>query len=191
MNNNTKSNLILSVKYVSVISLFYVLLITLAVYFIFKKTLLEELEITAFIITLSLFIFIFYSLFRGVYFKHDPVNKKFSFDKFTNFNASDAVPIGFDISSGIWGAILSAIFWVIISIIIILLIEILWSLIFILIFLAVYWITFKALKLIQRHSLKCRGNIVLSLKYSLIYSFLYSGWFILVFYISKKLFIKN
>jgi len=49
---------------------------------------------------------------------------------------------------------------------------------YLIIFLAaiLYWIFFRATRLVFKYSMRCKGNLVLSLKYSLLYTTLYSSW---------------
>ncbi len=49
---------------------------------------------------------------------------------------------------------------------------------FLIIFLAamLYWIYFRALRLVFKHSAHCKGDIQSSMKYGLIYSFFYTSW---------------
>ena len=39
-----------------------------------------------------------------------------------------------------------------------------------------YWIFFRAMRLVFKYSIQCKGNFALSLKYSLLYTILYSSW---------------
>lgn len=39
-----------------------------------------------------------------------------------------------------------------------------------------YWIFHRALRLVLRHASSCQGNVLLSLKYSTLYTFLYTLW---------------
>lgn len=39
-----------------------------------------------------------------------------------------------------------------------------------------YWIFFRATRLVLKYSMRCKGNLALSLQYSLLYTFLYSSW---------------
>lgn len=49
---------------------------------------------------------------------------------------------------------------------------------YLIIFLAamLYWIFFRAIRLVLKYSMRCKGNLALSLQYSLLYTFLYSSW---------------
>lgn len=49
---------------------------------------------------------------------------------------------------------------------------------FLIIFLSaiLYWVYFRALRLVFKHSAFCKGNIRSSMKYGLIYSFFYTSW---------------
>jgi hypothetical protein len=49
---------------------------------------------------------------------------------------------------------------------------------YLIIFLAaiLYWIFFRAIRLVLKYSMQCKGNVLLSLQYSLVYTFLYSSW---------------
>ena len=39
-----------------------------------------------------------------------------------------------------------------------------------------YWILYRAVRLVLKYSMRCQGNLALSLRYSLFYTFLYSFW---------------
>ncbi|GAA4371648.1 hypothetical protein GCM10023186_00290 [Hymenobacter koreensis] len=39
-----------------------------------------------------------------------------------------------------------------------------------------YWIFFRALRLVFRHSAECKGQLGKSIRYGLIYTLLYNGW---------------
>lgn len=49
---------------------------------------------------------------------------------------------------------------------------------FLIIFLAaiLYWIFFRAIRLVFKYSMQCKGNLTLSLKYSFFYTFVYLSW---------------
>lgn len=49
---------------------------------------------------------------------------------------------------------------------------------FLMIFFAamLYWIFFRALRLVFKHSIDCKGNLIASLKYSVTYTFFYTSW---------------
>jgi hypothetical protein len=49
---------------------------------------------------------------------------------------------------------------------------------YLIIFLAamLYWIFFRAIRLVLKYSMRCKGNVVLSLQYSLVYTFFYLSW---------------
>jgi len=49
---------------------------------------------------------------------------------------------------------------------------------FLIIFLAamLYWIFFRATRLVLKYSMRCKGNVMLSLQYSTLYTFLYTIW---------------
>jgi len=49
---------------------------------------------------------------------------------------------------------------------------------YLIIFLAamLYWIFFRATRLVLKYAMRCKGNLALSLQYSLFYTFLYSSW---------------
>lgn len=40
-----------------------------------------------------------------------------------------------------------------------------------------YWIFFRAMRLVLKYSIVCKGNLVRSLQYSAFYTFLYMAWF--------------
>ncbi len=86
------------------------------------------------------------------------------------------------------GCLTSILVWIGIAILFViilpLLAEIVWATIFVLL-LAFYWIFYKAFRLVFAKSRMCRGQLLLSIRYSLLYTVLYTGWLAVVLWIGR------
>lgn len=157
----------------------------------------EERKLTTnFFISLSvlgfiLIVFMTYGLYRGIGLSDDfpKVTKIKAGDYLSVNSAGDSIHspmIDFD---GIEGVLVSIVFWIIatvVSIIFMLLIE---FIAFYAIFIVVgilYWVYFRALKLVFNKASVTKGNIALSIGYSVFYAFLYLGWIYGVVYIVSQ-----
>lgn len=147
-----------------------------------QKSIYENfLIITLFLMT-SFLVFITLGLYKGIKLKENigKLTDHIDTKKLPDFSGGvpdlSAVMQGFGaIAEGLGGlmiAILSAVVLIMLG----------WFLIlsswFILIFLSaiLYWVYFRALRLVFKKSPICEGNMLLSMKYGLIYSLLYSSW---------------
>lgn len=143
----------------------------------------------------SLFIFITSGLYYGVKLKDDVGKLTDHIDSKKLPDFSGGVP---DISTAIQGLGgiaegLSGLIFAILAAFALILLA--WFLIlsswFLIIFLAAifYWVYFRALRLVFKHSSLCKNNIQTSIKYGLTYSFLYTSWAFAVIF-SLHFFVK-
>jgi hypothetical protein len=149
------------------------------------KTVIENSLISTSILSITFFLFITISLYKGTKLKDglgkitDRFNsKKLNFLKEMNLNDGfgHSMP---DVGEGIGGIIMSLVLWILATIIISYLFFALGTIIWlsILIFLGMlYWIFFRALRLIFKKSSECCGNIERSVYYGIIYTLLYNFW---------------
>jgi len=133
-------------------------------------------------LALSLFVFITYGLYYGVKLKDNVGKLTDHIDSKKLPDFSGGVP---DISTAMEGfggvaeglggfvfAILAAIGLFLLAWFFIL------SSWFLVVFLAamLYWVYFRAMRLVFKHSALCKNNIQISVKYGFVYSFLYTSW---------------
>jgi len=144
------------------------------------KSVFVELKRTLIVISILLFLFLTIGLYKGIRIKNDPlITGKWQF-----FRGLDIFDVGshldvLEFADGIVTFILSLILWLILSAVLLILIlvlaNVIWGAIFIL-GIIVYWVFYRAFRLVFLKSRICQGNLVLSLRYSLWYTFLYTGW---------------
>jgi hypothetical protein len=94
-------------------------------------------------------------------------------------NLPDVTP-SFELAGeGLGGIILSIVSWIVFIIVIFLLLYVLanmvWGIIFVLAVI-VYWIFYRALRLAFIKSRSCKGKVLLSLGYGLMYTIMYMSW---------------
>lgn len=181
---------LVTTKSVVVISIFVVFSIIVLDYCLVLKSYKSFYENALFITsfaTLSLFTFITLGLYQGIKLKEnigkltDHIDTKKLPDLGGGADISGAMEGLGGISEGLGGlaiAIISAIALVIIA----------WALLLSSWFLSIllasmfYWVYFRALRLVFKKSMLCKGDLVLSVKYGIIYSSLYTSWiFIIIF----------
>lgn len=193
--------LLLDAKSIAILSTIVVLLVSVIVLAGLHRSLLTEFMIVLGILALSLFLFLFWGLYRGVRLdKNHPVYKKEKRDGGDSLDipnssdnsdksgdcgggdaggaAPDAAPgidIGFDL--GEFTFILLAGIAVIAAIVF--LIMFLPDIIFV-IFLGFYWLFYMAYRLVFRYSRRTKGDISKSLLYSIGYTIIYTGWFFIL-----------
>jgi hypothetical protein len=189
MNKLPDRRLLLNGRTVSLISFIVIIVILILVFLSFKCSIYDELEITIGIIGLALFTFLTYGLYNSLSIINKPIFPKLKEIDFSKLDLIGDVPdlvIGFE--EGILGIIGAIILWIVITIVAFALITfvftVLWSAILILTF-VLYWLFFRAMRLVFLKSSKCKGNLGLSIKYSFIYTFLYTGWIFGIIMISK------
>ena len=174
---NSKSLLVISISAVT--------LTIILVYFLGDGIFLHNAWISLTIITVAFFLFTSISLYQGIKVKDDigDVTKNIQFktkEWSSNIDLSGTDFGGLDDDGGIIGIIVTIILWIVIAIVavfvLIFLTEVLiamsiWG------FAIFYWVFFRAQRMIFRHSYLTKRNISASLKYSVLYTALYSFWF--------------
>lgn len=198
--------LLLDAKSIAILSTIVVFLVAVIVLAGLHRSLLTEFMIVLGILALSLFLFLFWGLYRGVRLdKKHPVYKKEKRDGDVSIDipngnggsdksadcgggdaggaAPDATPgidIGFDL--GEFTFILLAGIAVIAAIVFI--VMFLPDIIFV-IFLGFYWLFYMAYRLVFRYSRRTKGDISKSLLYSIGYTIIYTGWFFILIQVIK------
>ncbi|KIC61470.1 hypothetical protein [Chryseobacterium taiwanense] len=137
------------------------------------------------ILAVSLFLFVSLGLYYGVKLK-DNIGSIVSKEKLKKYskntpeidNFGTSVP-DFSGAGGCGEIILAIILWIFVSIVLVFLLYFLgvffWAVI--LLFAAMlYWIFFRALRLVFKNSRHCKGQLLRSLTFGFIYSFLYISW---------------
>ncbi len=181
-------------KSVFTVSLLVIGVTTLTVYLTginYNRTITSNLYLSLSIIGITLFLFMTYGLYRGIGLRDD-------FPKFRSFKKGDLIgdtvptfdtpPI--DIADGIGGLILSILLWIGMTILIIVLMILLEALFWFSLFIiltTLYWLFFRALKLIFSKALATKGDLGISIFYSLSYTILYLGWIFAIVYLSEVL----
>ena len=185
----TNKRTLINTKNIFIISILVITITILSVWFygIEKhKTVIENSLISTSIISITFFLFISISLFKGTKLKDnvgkitDKINTK-KLDYLKDLTPTDfsGLELGANVVEGIGGIIFSIILWIIVAIVLSFLFYALGTIIWfsILVFLAMlYWIFFRALRLIFKKSAECSGNFEKSLFYGLTYTILYNFW---------------
>ncbi len=155
----------------------------------YNRSLTSNLYLSLGIIATVLFLFMTYGLYSGV-------GLIDNFPKFRNFRRGDLIGNtsstfdipSIDIGDGVGGFILSIILWIGMTILIIILLIVLkaifWFSIFIILAM-LYWIFFRALKFVFNKSKDTKGDLGISVVYSLTYTLLYIGWIFGIVYLTK------
>lgn len=153
---------------------------------ILKNSLLSTLLLASF-----LFLFMAIGLYRGYKLKD---NLGEITDKFDGKDASIFIDwftpseIGLSIGDGIGGVIGSIIIWILVSILIGIVITIVGAFIWfsiLLLFAALYWIFYRGLRLVFKKSPISQGNLLISLKYSSLYTLGATAWLIVILFIAE------
>lgn len=178
----TKTTNLWNGKTIALISLFVVTVIAVTVFFTNKKSIYDELELTLFFISASLFAFLSYGLYSGAKIAGRPLFPQLNVVDISSLDPG--IDIGFpEVGDGIAGIILSIILWFVFTIALFFLLTFLvtaaWSAVLLLAF-ALYWLFYRALRIVFLKSFECKGDIGLSMQYALKYSFLYTGWMFLL-----------
>ncbi len=193
-NSNKKKIKIVSAKIAFIVSIFTTFL-TFGILYLFSDfNLYNNLYITISILTILFFVFISSSLFYGIRILNygERIKLKFSFiERLANFSFIDVseMNVDFDLELGPLGIIISIILWLLISLIVSYIFISLAIAVFeliLLIVIMIYWLFYRSILLVFRYSKKCYRNLSCSIKYGLLYSFLYSGWFYGIIYMAQK-----
>jgi hypothetical protein len=187
----------LETKYVFFSTLVIITVVILSVWFSGKadhRSLFQNSILSTSVLAGAFFLFITVGLYSGLKLKDNIGNilnkeriQRYA-DKTPKFNGFEFDPP--DVGDGIGGTILSILAWIVISILLIFLSYFFglffWSSVFLL-GAILYWIFFRAFRLVFKNSGKCKGNILKSLVFGLIYSFLYISWMYGIIFMIKYL----
>jgi hypothetical protein len=175
-------------KTIALVSAAVVIITACTVFLISKKSIYDELEITVSIIAFVLFAFLCYGLYNGATMVGKPLSPEL---KFIDPSLVDATPIDvpdIDVGDGIGGVIISIILWIVLTIVLFILLTFvlttLWSVLLLLVF-ALYWLFYRALRIVFLKARICKGDLGLSMQYSLMYTVLYTGWIFGLIWLSK------
>jgi hypothetical protein len=148
-----------------------------------NKTLFENSIVSISILSITFFLFLTISLYNGLKMKDDigRITDKIQIGKTPDFSGALSptdLPM-IDTGDGVLGIILGILAWIVFSIALLFIIwifgAVVWSII--LVFVAMlYWIFFRAIRLTLKNSIRCKGNIMLSMRLGLFYTVLYSFW---------------
>ena len=155
----------------------------------YNRSLTSNLYLSLGIIAIALFLFMTYGLYTGI-------GLIDNFPKFRNFKRGDIIghtapdfdTPSVDVGDGIGGLILSILLWIAMTILMLVLLIVLeavfWFSLFILLAM-LYWVFFRALKFVFNKSKDTKGDIGISVGYSLTYTFLYVGWIFGIGYLTE------
>ncbi len=146
----------------------------------YHRTLTDNFYLSLGIISIALFLFMVYGLYKGVGLLDD-------FPKIANYKAktpifdSGNIPTApsIEVGDGIGGLLVSILLWIgitiLLAILLVLFEAVLWLSIFIILAM-LYWVFFRALKLVFSKSADTKGDLGISAMYALGYTSLYVGW---------------
>lgn len=177
-----ENRLILKGKTVFIIALVAIGLTVLTVYITginYNRSLTTNLYISLGLISISLFLFLTYALYKGT----KLIN---NYPKFENYepgtimhNATLPEFGGIDAGDGIGGLIMSILLWIAITIAIIVLLFLFeaffWISLFI-IFASLYWVFARALRVVFYKARRTNGDLPASVVNALTYTVLYTAW---------------
>ncbi|SED22660.1 hypothetical protein SAMN04489761_4691 [Tenacibaculum sp. MAR_2009_124] len=178
-------------KSVFIVSLLVIGVTILTIYLTginYNRSLTSNLYLSLGIIAISLFLFMTYGLYKGIGLIDN--SPKFRWFKQGDLigNVSPALDApSIDIGDGIGGLIASIFLWIGMTIFIIVSLVILeaifWFSFFIMLTM-LYWIFFRALKFVFNKSKNTKGNLGVSVAYSLTYTLLYVSWIFGIVYLT-------
>jgi hypothetical protein len=176
---------LLSARTVTLLSVITILVVFALAFLLGHRSLLVEVERSVGILSIGLFLFLSHFLYRGVRVKNEPLVrerwKPIQGSDFTDVmsNLPDVTPSFELVGEGLGGIILSILSWIVFIIVIFLLLYVLanmvWGIIFVLAVI-VYWIFYRALRLAFIKSRSCKGKVLFSLGYGLMYTIMYMSW---------------
>lgn len=194
--NYPENKVFLTTKNTFIISLIVMILTILGIWTFGigqNRSLFQNSILSTSILSVAFFLFLLINLHRGVTLKDNlgNISDKFrnKIPEFSDVNFSgDSIP---DVDGdGIGAIIVGIIAWVLLSIIIVFLLWILGTILWIAILIfasMLYWIFYRALRFAFKHSDECRGNLLLSSGYALLYTILYNSWIFGILYASNYL----
>ena len=196
-----------SVKAIAFISAPVVAIIAVLVFFFSRSSVYVELQTTLLIIALCLFVFLTIGLYRGVRLER-PHKEQPTWTPLTTASSTSPdlsavgdvmriidipevkidLPDVSDAGDDLVGCLVGLVLWVVMSIALVILLPILvqvvWATLFALV-LALYWVFYRALRVVFARSRACKGKLLLSTGYGLLYTALYTGWIFVLIWISR------
>ncbi|MHB8126978.1 MAG: hypothetical protein ACYDEJ_15340 [Desulfitobacteriaceae bacterium] len=175
---------LLSARTITLLSVITIAVVIILVFVFGHKSFLVELERSIGIISVILFLFLSHCLYRGVRLKNEPIVKgKWRFlrgSEYADVLSNIPVTPSFELASeGLGGIVLAIISWIVFTIVALILLfllaNVVWGVIFVLA-VVVYWIFYRALRLALVKSRICKGKLMSSLGYGLLFTTMYSGW---------------
>ena len=190
---NVKKNY-LKGKSVFYVSLVVITVTSLTVYLTginYNRTITSNLYLSLAIIGTTLFLFMTYGLYKGIGLKDNfPSFKPFKEGRYiSDIGFSGDLP-NLDIVDGIAGLLVSILLWIAMTIALALLLLLLEALVWLSLFIVLamlYWVFFRALKLVFSKVKTTKGDLTLSLLYSISYTALYLGWIFGIVYVTQIL----
>ncbi len=203
-----------SAKAITIIAILAVASIYVLVFWLSYSSIIVELQITLMVIAIVMFAFLSVGLYKGVRLERphieQPVykplrsgstsspssdqsesaasNKSSTGGNVLQFMFESLGNVGDIGGNDLAGCLTSILVWVGIAILFVVILpilaEIVWATVFVLI-LAFYWIFYKAFRLVFAKSRMCRGQLLLSIRYSLLYTVVYTGWLAVVLLIGR------
>jgi hypothetical protein len=176
------SSVVFNLRVLALAATAVIAVIAITVFLISKRSIHDELEITISLVAVVLFWFLTYALHGGATLVGKPFFPKL---RFVDPSILDVISIDlFDLG----GTIGSIIAWLVLSLLfaflLMFVLTALWSAILLLVF-VLYWLFYRALRIVLVNSEKCRGDLSLSIRYSLIYTVLYTGWLFAIIWFSE------
>ena len=161
------------------------------------KTLFENSILSTSILSTAFFLFLTIGLYIGMKLKDNVgrITDRIKFAKFYEIPEGVGTGIldgGMEVGEGFAGAIFTVLLWIIAAFLFLLFIWLFNTIIISMIFIfaaMLYWIFFRALRLVFKNSKKCKGKLLISMIYGLIYTTLYNFW-IYAIILSTHYFIK-
>ena len=157
----------------------------------YNRTVTSNLYLSLSIIGTALFLFMTYGLYKGI-------GLTDNFPKFREFKTGDIIAQSgtvpdlrsIEVGDGIGDLIMSILLWIGMTILIFLLLILLEAFFWISIFIILamlYWVFFRAFKFVFSKSMDTKGDIGISVLYSLAYTALYLGWIFGIVYLTEIL----
>ncbi|MET0394897.1 MAG: hypothetical protein ABW019_17265 [Chitinophagaceae bacterium] len=146
------------------------------------STLFENSLLSTTILSAAFFLFLSIGLYKGVKLKDNlgRITDRIKLDKLSDLSGKIELPGEIpDAGEGLGGIILGILGWILVAILLLIFIWVFGAVMWVAIlsFAAMlYWIFFRALRLVFRHSYQCRHNLSASMTYALAYTLLYNCW---------------
>lgn len=185
MRNKTAAKTYLATKNLFIVSLSVAVLTILAVWLRGlgrHHTLFENSLLSTTILSVAFFLFLLMGLYQGVKLKDDlgKITDRIRLNKLPDISDTLHMPDGIaDADDGAAGIIMGILAWILVSILLLIFIWVFGAVMWVAILsfsAMLYWIFFRALRLVFRHSWKCRNNLAKSAGYALAYTLLYNCW---------------